>query len=182
MADAPGRAHEGPGSDLPRAEVAASDGCGRGLSAAEHTDRSVQLFRGAVVRTCAGSQSHCLLPQFPLASSPVLAPQPWDFPSVLPGAGVTHKTQGICPESPFFVPALGSQSLWGRGSPEQLNALSCSLSLILCLFPTEGSSQINMRLRTVHVPVFAHLQRGETDNPQPAGALPGHLGMAPPLA
>lgn len=51
-------------------------------------------------------------------------PWPWDFPSVLPGA-VTHKTQGICPESPFFRPGLGAQTLWGQSSPEQLSALLC---------------------------------------------------------
>lgn len=34
----------------------------------------------------------------------------WDFPSLLPGA-VTHKTQGICPESPFFRAGLGVKAL-----------------------------------------------------------------------
>lgn len=112
------------------------------LSAAEHTDRSVQLFRGAVVRAYARSWAGCLLPQFPLASGPVLAPQPWDFPSLLPGA-VTHKTQGVCPESPFFKPGLGAQSLWGQRSPNQL-IVSCAAPLILCLFPSDGSSQMNV--------------------------------------
>lgn len=34
----------------------------------------------------------------------------WDFPPLLPGA-VTHKAQGICPESPFFRAGLGVKAL-----------------------------------------------------------------------
>lgn len=74
---------------------------------------------------------------------------PWDFPSLLPGA-VIHNTQGICLEFPFFRPGLGTQTLWGQTSPGQLNALLCSTppththTLGLCLFSTEGSSQMNV--------------------------------------
>lgn len=121
-----GQALAGCGSDLPRAEAEGLDGCGRRPKRRRAHRPFCPVF-GPAVGACALSRSCYLHPQFPLASSPVLAPGPWDFPSLQPGA-VTHKTQGICSESPFSRPGLGTQSLWGQGSPGQPNVLLCSPS------------------------------------------------------
>lgn len=59
-----------------------------------------------------------LVPSVPLPPAPSFLWPPsrswrlwlWDFPPLPPGA-VTHKTRGICPESPFFRAGLGVKAL-----------------------------------------------------------------------
>lgn len=94
----------------------------------------VQLFPGPVVGACARSPSATSAPSFLWPPAWSWRLWPWDFPSLLPEA-VTHKTQGTCPESPFFRPGLGTQTLWGQGSPRQLNALCAAPTLLSLPLP-----------------------------------------------
>lgn len=85
---------------------------------------------------------------------------PWDFPSLLPEV-VTHKAQGICPESPFFRLGLGTQT-WGTVIPRQFEWRLAQGPSSLCFFPTEGSSQITVsNMEDPEGPGLAHqLKRG----------------------